>query len=183
MFDTACTEALWEAVTGEAPDPRRGAEFPVTNVSWKDAQSFVRQLNAAKPGLDLSLPSEAQWEYACRAGTDTPYNFGTKISRELVCYESGAPVAGRQPAAERLGVVRDARQCLASGVPTTGTAATTVLRRTGRPGATLGRGRRPASFAAGLGTTSRATCVPRPAAATPRRTAMTTSAFAAPEFR
>jgi len=98
MFDTACTEALWQAVTGKTPDPRRGAEFPVTNVSWTDAQSFVRQLNAAKPGLDLSLPSEAQWEYACRAGTDTPYNFGTAISRDLVCYESDAPVAvGRLP--------------------------------------------------------------------------------------
>jgi formylglycine-generating enzyme required for sulfatase activity len=92
MFDTACTEALWEAVTGKAPDPRRGEAFPVTNVSWEDAQSFLRQVNAAKPGLDLSLPSEAQWEYACRAGTDTPYNFGTAISRDQVCYESGAPV-------------------------------------------------------------------------------------------
>jgi len=92
MFDTACTEALWGAVTGNAPDRRRGAAFPVTNVSWEDARSFLRQLNAAKPGLDLSLPSEAQWEYACRAGTDTPYNFGTRISRDLVRYESRAPV-------------------------------------------------------------------------------------------
>ena len=92
MFDTACTEALWQAVTGRAPDPRRGANFPVTKVTWDDAQSFIWQLNAAKPGLDLSLPSEAQWEYACRAGTDTPYNFGTTIGRDLVCYDSGAPV-------------------------------------------------------------------------------------------
>ena len=79
-------------MTGRAPDPRRGANFPVTKVTWDDAQSFIWQLNAAKPGLDLSLPSEAQWEYACRAGTDTPYNFGTTIGRDLVCYDSGAPV-------------------------------------------------------------------------------------------
>jgi len=92
MFNTACTEALWEAVTGKAPDPRRGAKFPVTGVFWADAQDFIRQLNAAKPGLGLSLPSEARWEYACRADTQTPYNFGTEISRGLVCYGANAPV-------------------------------------------------------------------------------------------
>ena len=92
LFETACTEVLWEAVTGKAPDPRRGAAFPVTNVSWDDAQDFISRLNALKPGLDLGLPSEAGWEYACRAGTDTPYSFGTTISKNQVCYESGAPV-------------------------------------------------------------------------------------------
>jgi formylglycine-generating enzyme required for sulfatase activity len=98
LFDTACTEALWEAVAGKAPAPRRGAEFPATNVSWADAQDFVQRLNAAKPGLDLSLPSEARWEYACRAGTTTPYSFGTEINRALVCYQSDAPVpAGSLP--------------------------------------------------------------------------------------
>ena len=93
MFETACTEALWEAVTGNAPTPRRGPAFPVTNVSWHDVQSFIQAINNSRPGLELVLPSEAQWEYACRAGTDTPYNFGTAISRDLVCYESDAPVA------------------------------------------------------------------------------------------
>ncbi len=92
MFDTACTRALWDAVTGKAPDPRRGAEFPVTNVSWTDVRDFVRDLNAAKPGLALSLPSEVRWEYACRAGTQTPYNFGAEISHVLVCYDTNAPV-------------------------------------------------------------------------------------------
>jgi hypothetical protein len=98
MFDTSCTEALWEAVTGNAPEPRRGAGFPVTGVSWTDAQDFIRQLNATKPGLGLSLPSEARWEYACRADTITPYTFGTGISRDLVCYNTDAPVpAGSLP--------------------------------------------------------------------------------------
>ena len=92
MFETACTEALWEAVTGRAPEPRRGAAFPITNVSWEDAQSFLRQINAARRGLDLGLPSEAQWEYACRAGTDTPYSFGTTINREQACFDSYRPV-------------------------------------------------------------------------------------------
>ena len=92
LFETACTEALWEAVTGRAPNPRRGAKFPVTNVSWVDVQAFIRQLNATKPGLALTLPSEARWEYACRAGTITPYSFGTKISRNLVCCGATGPV-------------------------------------------------------------------------------------------
>jgi len=99
LFETVCTEALWEAVTGKAPDPRRGAAFPVTNVSWDDAQDFISRLNALKPGLDLGLPSEAGWEYACRAGTDTPYSFGTTITKKQVCYESDAPVpVGSLPA-------------------------------------------------------------------------------------
>jgi formylglycine-generating enzyme required for sulfatase activity len=92
MFETACTEALWEAVTGQAPEPRRGPGFPVTGVSWNDAQDFVRALNATKPGLDLGLPTEAWWEYACRAGTETPYSFGKTISKDQACYESRAPV-------------------------------------------------------------------------------------------
>lgn len=99
MFDTACTEALWEAVTGKPCEPRCGAMFPATGVSWDDARLFIDHLNAAKKGLDLTLPSEAQWEYACRAGTQTPYNFGTGISKDLVCYEARGPVpVGSLPA-------------------------------------------------------------------------------------
>jgi formylglycine-generating enzyme required for sulfatase activity len=47
LFETACTEALWEAVTGRPPEPRRGGEFPVTGVSWDDVQAFVQRVNAA----------------------------------------------------------------------------------------------------------------------------------------
>jgi formylglycine-generating enzyme required for sulfatase activity len=99
LFETTCTEALWEAVMGPPPGPRRGARFPVTGVSWEDAQAFIRTLNAALPGIALALPSEAQWEYACRAGTGTPYSFGTAITREQVCYGSSGPVeVGSLPA-------------------------------------------------------------------------------------
>ena len=92
LFDTACTEALWRAVTEQPSRLVRGAEFPVTEVSWEDAREFVARLNAARPSLALGLPSEARWEYACRAGTQTPYSFGREINRERVCYASEVPV-------------------------------------------------------------------------------------------
>ncbi len=78
MFDTPCTQALWEAVMGENPShfkvadrPKEGADRPVESVSWEQCQEFLTALNSRLDGIRLSLPSEAQWEYACRAGTET----------------------------------------------------------------------------------------------------------------
>ena len=70
IFDTPCTQALWEAVMGANPSRFRSPERPVEQVSWEDVQVFLGRINARVPGLALVLPSEAQWEYACRAGTD-----------------------------------------------------------------------------------------------------------------
>ena len=70
IFDTPCTQALWEAVMGANPSRFQSPERPVEQVSWEDVQVFLGRLNARVPGLALVLPSEAQWEYACRAGTD-----------------------------------------------------------------------------------------------------------------
>ena len=76
LFDTPCTQDLWEAVMEENPSYFRSPTRPVEQVSWDDCQTFVERLNGLVEGLKPSLPSEAQWEYACRAGTSTRYPFG-----------------------------------------------------------------------------------------------------------
>jgi formylglycine-generating enzyme required for sulfatase activity len=55
------------------------ARFPVEQVSWDDAQEFCRKLSQ-KEGKNYRLPTEAEWEYACRAGTTTPFNFGSELN-------------------------------------------------------------------------------------------------------
>jgi formylglycine-generating enzyme required for sulfatase activity len=71
LFDTPCTQALWAAVMGGNPSEFKSPDRPVEQVSWEEVQGFMQRLNARIPGLDLGLPSEAQWEHACRAGTET----------------------------------------------------------------------------------------------------------------
>jgi len=71
LFDTPCTQALWEAVMGNNLSRFQSPTRPVEQVSWDDAQTFLSNINEQIPGLNLVLPSEAQWEYACRAGTET----------------------------------------------------------------------------------------------------------------
>jgi formylglycine-generating enzyme required for sulfatase activity len=71
LFDTPCTQALWEAVTGSNPSKFKSNDRPVESIGWNEAQDFIEKLNALVPGLALTLPSEAQWEYACRAGIQT----------------------------------------------------------------------------------------------------------------
>jgi len=88
------TQAQWRVVAGysridkdldPAPSRFKGDTLPVERVSWEDATEFCRRI-AAKTGKAYGLPSEAQWEYACRAETQTTYHFGDRLTAELANY-------------------------------------------------------------------------------------------------
>ncbi|WP_300437175.1 formylglycine-generating enzyme family protein [Zoogloea sp.] len=94
LADTACTQALWQAVTGDNPSEfKDDPANPVEQVSWDDVQTFIARLNELVPGLAAGLPTEAQWENACRAGTTTPFSFGKNITPEQVNYDGNNPYA------------------------------------------------------------------------------------------
>ena len=93
------TQAQWERVAvlpkinsdlNPKPSHFSGKNRPVEKVSWLDAQEFCARISRAT-GKKYRLPSEAEWEYACRAGTTTPFYFGDNISPDLVNYNGNYP--------------------------------------------------------------------------------------------
>ncbi len=81
------TQAQWEAIMGNNPSSFKGANRPVENVNWHEAQEFCQRLSQ-KTGKTYRLPSEAEWEYACRAKTESPFHFGETITADLANYDA-----------------------------------------------------------------------------------------------
>jgi eukaryotic-like serine/threonine-protein kinase len=85
------TKAQWQAITGEnLAVSKNDGKLPVAKVSWSDAMEFCNKLSA-RVGRSYRLPSEAEWEYACRAGTTTPFTFGETITAAVVNYHGNYP--------------------------------------------------------------------------------------------
>ena len=89
------TQEQWFECMGENPSSEKGRKLPVTDVSWIECHVFIRKLNEKTNG-GYRLPTEGEWEFACRAGTTTAYSFGDKITPKDANYkdsEIGKPVA------------------------------------------------------------------------------------------
>jgi formylglycine-generating enzyme required for sulfatase activity len=90
------TQAQWQAVMGNNPSYFKGPQRPVEQVSWNDAMEFCQKLSE-RTGRPFRLPSEAEWEYAGRAGTTTPFCFGPTITTELANYAGTAKKYADEP--------------------------------------------------------------------------------------
>ncbi len=85
------TQEQFQVITGKNPSNFKGSnKLPVEQVTWYDTVEFCKQLSA-KTGKNYRLPSEAEWEYACRAGTTTPFAFGQTITPDIVNYNGNYP--------------------------------------------------------------------------------------------
>ena len=93
------TVGEWEKVMGDVPAELKSADAkfresdyqPIIYVSWNDAQEFIKKLNAKNDGYEYRLPSEAEWEYAARAGTTTKFAFGNDLSSNQANFNGNYP--------------------------------------------------------------------------------------------
>jgi sulfatase modifying factor 1 len=93
LADAPCTQAEWQAVMETSPSSFKGPNLPVETVSWDDCQAFCARMRERNPGLQARLPSEAEWEYACRAETTSAFNDGSACTKP----------EGKDPALLKLG--------------------------------------------------------------------------------
>ncbi len=105
---TEITQGQWKAVMRSIPSYFKncGDDCPVENISWNDCQEFIGKLNRLAGGNRYRLPTEAEWEYAARTGTATPFAFGTCLSTEDANYDGNYPLSGCPKAEYRGKTVR-----------------------------------------------------------------------------
>ena len=102
------TQAQYQAVMNHNPSSFKGSRLPVENVSWNNAKLFCAKLNAyyaekLPPGYKFDLPTEAQWEYACRAGSDTFFCYGNSPDTNKMNFDARFPSLS---ATKRKGIFR-----------------------------------------------------------------------------
>jgi eukaryotic-like serine/threonine-protein kinase len=108
LGQTLVTQVQWQEIMGSNPSQFKGDDkLPVDSVSWLDATDFCEKLSE-KRGRIYRLPSEAEWEYACRGGTTRPFAFGKTITPEIVNYNGNYPygAAAKGENREKTTVVR-----------------------------------------------------------------------------
>ncbi len=92
------TQEQYERISGKNPSHFKGPDLPVEEVSWDDAQKFCRKLQGSLPrepaGKTVRLPTEAEWEYACRAGTTTPFHYGDSLDSSMANFDCNFPYGG-----------------------------------------------------------------------------------------
>lgn len=90
------TQEQYQAAMGVNPSHFKGPKRPVEQVTWEDANNFCKKMTelCAPPGWYFDLPTEAQWEYCCKAGTSTPYHYGETLTAKMAnIYQPGAAEA------------------------------------------------------------------------------------------
>ncbi|MGN7610691.1 formylglycine-generating enzyme family protein [Magnetococcales bacterium HHB-1] len=96
------TQAEWQKVMGKNPSFFQGARHPVEQISWSDTQEFIQKLNNHDGENRFRLPTEAEWEYSCRAGSNSPFFFG-----ESLCAKTEANYDGSWPDKDGKGSFRE----------------------------------------------------------------------------
>ena len=102
MGTTEVTQGQWKAVMGNNPShfDKCGEACPVEQVSWNDVQEFIKKLNSLD-GRRYRLPTEAEWEYAARAGSTTPFTYGRCLSTDQANYDGDMPLSGCEKGEDR----------------------------------------------------------------------------------